>query len=42
LKNFALASEEPWEPRKPLNVHGPARLPIRFEPSKGAAASSSR
>jgi cytochrome P450 len=42
LKNFALASEEPWEPRKALNVHGPARLPIRFEPSKGAAASSSR
>ena len=27
-----LASDEPWEPRKALHVHGPARLPIRFEP----------
>jgi|SRR5579872_389272 len=28
---FTLASEEPWEPRHALHVHGPARLPIRFE-----------
>ena len=28
---FAFASEEPWEPRHALHVHGPARLPIRFE-----------
>lgn len=33
LKTFALASPEPWEPRKALHVHGPARLPIRFEPA---------
>jgi cytochrome P450 len=35
-KGFELASEEPWEPRKALHVHGPARLPIRFEPGKRA------
>jgi cytochrome P450 len=28
-KEFKLASSEPWEPRKALNVLGPARLPIR-------------
>jgi cytochrome P450 len=32
VKGFALASDEPWEPRKAFHVHGPARLPIRFEP----------
>ena len=32
LKGFALASDEPWEPRKGLNVHGPLHLPIRFQP----------
>ncbi len=31
LKDFRLASAEPWPPRQVLNVHGPARLPIRFE-----------
>lgn len=31
LKHFELASKEPWEPRKALHVHGPNRLPIRFE-----------
>jgi cytochrome P450 len=30
LKEIRLASEEPWEPRKALHVHGPAQLPIRF------------
>jgi cytochrome P450 len=30
VKGFELASAEPWEPRKALHVHGPARLPIRF------------
>jgi cytochrome P450 len=29
-KDFEPASNEPWEPRQALNVHGPARLPIRF------------
>jgi cytochrome P450 len=32
VRGFALASNEPWEPRKGLHVHGPTRLPIRFEP----------
>jgi cytochrome P450 len=30
FKDIRLASDEPWEPRKALHVHGPARLPIRF------------
>lgn len=32
MKGLELASSEPWEPRKALLVHGPRRLPIRFEP----------
>ena len=32
LKSLELASQEPWQPRKALHVHGPTRLPIRFEP----------
>jgi cytochrome P450 len=35
-KGFRLASAEPWVPRKGSHVHGPARLPIRFEPSPRA------
>jgi cytochrome P450 len=38
LKGLELAIREPWEPRKALHVHGPARLPIRFEPGRRAAA----
>jgi cytochrome P450 len=30
VKNFRRASDEAWEPRKALHIHGPARLPIRF------------
>jgi cytochrome P450 len=30
IKNFERASNEPWEPRKALHVHGPSRLPIRL------------
>ena len=30
-KDLALASNEPWEPRRALHVHGPSHLPIRFE-----------
>lgn len=30
LDDIALADDEPWEPRRALHVHGPARLPIRF------------
>ncbi len=32
LRGLRLASAEPWPPRLALNVHGPARLPVRFEP----------
>ncbi|HEV3003177.1 MAG TPA: cytochrome P450 [Pirellulales bacterium] len=32
LGDFRLESAEPWPPRQVLNVHGPASLPIRFEP----------
>jgi cytochrome P450 len=38
LKGLELASPDPWEPRKALHVHGPSRLPIRFEPGKRATA----
>jgi cytochrome P450 len=29
-ESFALASNDPWPPRRALQIHGPARLPIRF------------
>jgi cytochrome P450 len=35
LKNLARATDEPWEPRKALHVHGPSRLPVRFNPVSG-------
>jgi cytochrome P450 len=38
LPNFRLSSDEPWQPRKALNVLGPDRLPIRFEPGRRMAA----
>ena len=38
VKEFELPSDEPWEPRKALHVHGPSRLPIRFTPGRRAAA----
>jgi cytochrome P450 len=38
LKIFELASDEPWQPRKALHVHGPTRLPIRFEPAAPTAS----
>ena len=31
VRGIELASNQPWEPRKALHVHGPTRLPIRFE-----------
>jgi cytochrome P450 len=33
VDNLELASADPWEPRKGLHVHGPTRLPIRFQPA---------
>src|ERR1043166_2672171 len=41
LKGLELAGTAPWEPRKALHVHGPARLHIRFEPGQRAGVSSS-
>jgi cytochrome P450 len=38
LEGLALASTGPWEPRKALHVHGPARLPICFQPGSLRAA----
>ncbi|HEX6897201.1 MAG TPA: cytochrome P450 [Bryobacteraceae bacterium] len=35
--NLRLQSDAPWEPRKALHIHGPARLPIRFDPAGRAA-----
>ena len=32
VESFELASNEPWEPRQALHVHGPSHLPIRFVP----------
>lgn len=32
LPGLALASDAPWPPRQALHVHGPASLPIRYEP----------
>ncbi len=34
LPGLERASNEPWEPRRALHVHGPTRLPIRFRPGK--------
>jgi cytochrome P450 len=31
MKTIELAENKPWEPRKSLHVHGPSRLPIRFQ-----------
>ena len=33
LTDLERASDEPWQPRKALHVHGPTRLPIRFKPA---------
>ncbi len=37
VRGFELGSDEPWEPRKALHVHGPSRLPIRFRPGRRIA-----
>jgi cytochrome P450 len=38
LTGLRRASDEPWEPRPAFHVHGPTRLPIRFEPGRRSAA----
>jgi cytochrome P450 len=35
-RGLALASDEPWEPRKAFHVHGPVRLPVRFAPGRAS------
>jgi cytochrome P450 len=40
LSGLALASHEPWAPRRALHVHGPTRLPIRFEPGRQLTAAA--
>ncbi len=34
MRTIERANDEPWEPRRALNVHGPTHLSIRFEPSR--------
>ncbi len=41
-EDLRLASDAPWEPRKALHVHGPARLPIRFTPGRRARTAAER
>ena len=36
LKNLRLDNAGAWEPRKALHVHGPANLPVHFDPGKRA------
>jgi cytochrome P450 len=36
MDQIELASDAPWPPRRALNVHGPASLPIRFQATKAA------
>jgi cytochrome P450 len=40
LRGFRLADERPWEPRKAFHIHGPTRLPIRFERARRSVASA--
>jgi cytochrome P450 len=40
--SFAPANAEPWEPRKGIHVHGPTRLPLRYEPSGEAVLRAAR
>ena len=38
LDDVQLVSDEPWQPREALHVHGPTSLPIRFRTRQAAAA----
>jgi cytochrome P450 len=37
LRGLEMDSAQPWEPRKAFHVHGPSRLPIRFNPGRRSA-----
>jgi cytochrome P450 len=38
FKNIEFATDQPWQARHALDVLGPARLPIRIETDRRAAA----
>lgn len=38
IETFELAVHGPWEPRLAFHVHGPSKLPIRFQPNRAVAA----
>jgi cytochrome P450 len=38
LHDVELATSQPWAPRRALHVHGPARLPVRFQPGERTEA----
>jgi cytochrome P450 len=38
VRGLTLAGDGPWEPRRGLHVHGPARLPVHFEPARHTGA----
>jgi cytochrome P450 len=38
LPGLALADDAPWAPRQAFHVHGPDRLPLRFEPGPAMRA----
>ena len=38
MRNVSLAGTGPWEPRDALHVHGPKRLPIRFQAAPASVA----
>jgi cytochrome P450 len=35
LDHFEYTSDDPWQPRQALHVHGPTNLPLRFTPLAG-------
>jgi cytochrome P450 len=42
FKNFELATDQPWQPRQALHVHGPTSLPIRVEAGRRTTTPASR
>ncbi|HVW01311.1 MAG TPA: cytochrome P450 [Planctomycetaceae bacterium] len=42
LPNLRVATSEPWQPRPALHVHGPMRLPVRFDACSGSTALAAR
>jgi cytochrome P450 len=42
FKNSELATDQPWQPRQALHVHGPTSLPIRVEAGRRTTTPASR